>query len=100
MQNFYILDEEQRDLYFAVIRELPDEFYNFEDSDVEILNRAINSGEKIEPDVLRRVWCASIFMRILKEIKVWHENNVYVNSGSCPKDIKKMELLEWINKKK
>lgn len=97
MRSFYVLNEEQRDLYFDVICELPDEVYSMSDKDVEILNKAIDIGSTIEPHVLKRLIHASVFERLLKEIKVWHNCDKYESADLMPFEQKKKELLDSIH---
>lgn len=44
MKSFYVLNEEQKDLYFDVLCNLPDEIYGVDDNDIEKLNHVINAG--------------------------------------------------------
>ncbi len=97
MKQFYVLNDDQKELYFKVVRELPEELYSIEDKDIEVLNRYINTGAQIEPEVLRRLRYSSVFLRILKEIKIWSCSDSFNSSCSCPSDIKKKELLDWVN---
>ena len=97
MQSFYVLNEEQKDLYFDIIKELPDEIYNVEEKDIEILNSAINSGSKIEPVMLARLRNTSVFARILKEIKKWHDSDVIESHQAMPAGEKKRILLAYVD---
>ena len=97
MKSFYVLSEEQKDLYFDVISNLPDEVYSIEDNDIEKLNDVINVGAKLDPCLLSRLSNASIFARILKEIKLWHNSEKYVSAQYMPKEEKKKELLTYVD---
>lgn len=97
MRSFYVLNEEQRDLYFDVISYLPDEVYSVEDRDIEMLNYAIYNGTKLEPSLLSRLRYASIFARILKEIKLWHNSEKWESAKSMPVEEKKKELLAYVD---
>lgn len=98
MKKFYILNEEQKDLYFNIIKTLPDDVYNIDDKDVEDLNSAINKGEPLTQNLLMRLRCASVFARLLKEIKGWQNNEEYVSRNLMPADLKEKELLEFVEK--
>ena len=70
-QNF---SDEQRDLYFKVIRQLPDEVCNFKDDDIMELHIAINDGSIIKPSLFKRIRNNYIYTRLLKEIQQWNGN--------------------------
>ena len=81
--------EDQKELFWEVIQNLPINFDDSRSEDIEYLEMKIEKGEPFNKNLQKALRHSTLLLRLLKEIMLWNSNDEEL-------DIKKEELVEML----
>ena len=81
--------EDQKDLFWEVIQELPINFDNSKEEDIEYIEMKIENGEPLNKENQRALRHSSLLLRLLKEVMLWKDYDEGLEK-------KKSELVEML----
>lgn len=85
---FTRFNENQKELFWEVLQELPINFDNSKKEDIEYLVMKIENGESFNKENKRALRHSALLLRLLKEVMQWNNDNDL--------ETKKKELVEML----
>ncbi len=87
--------ESQKELFWAVIRELPIDFNDSKREDIVSLETKIDCGQQLNKNNLEVLHHSTLLLRLLKEIFAWNSKS-FIKEDDGEFNKKKDELVEML----